>query len=248
MSDLLIGALLSAMIAGVATARGSLNRSGFVTALSLGTVVFAYAGASIFSVLMLFFISSSLLSKLHRGRKKSQRSGWQVLANGGVLFLLIGLRFAWQSDIVSVLMLTSIGIAMSDTWASEIGQKSRALPFHVLTKKPMAPGLSGGVSVLGYFASALAAMIIASISFLVLEVPSFTLALWIGSFSFLGAWVDSVLGLVQVKYITPSGALTENPSSNKVVAKGYGWLDNNWVNFISNLVTTALLGLFLWLF
>ena len=248
MTDLIIGALLSVTVAGIATLRGSLSRSGFVTSLGLGTFVYTFAGVGIFGALMLFFISSSLLAKLHPNRKKSRRNGWQVLANGGVLLLLTCLSFVWHSDAPSILMLTSIGVAMSDTWASEIGQKSRALPFHVLTKKPFPPGLSGGVSVLGYMAAFLAALLIGAVSFFILDSPSISLALWISLFSFFGAWVDSVLGLIQVKYRTVSGHLSETYEKDSLIAQGCVWLDNNRVNFLSNVITVCVFGLFLWLF
>ncbi|TVP96484.1 MAG: DUF92 domain-containing protein [Acholeplasmatales bacterium] len=243
--DAVIGLALSALIAGLAYVRGSLNASGLLAALGLGTMVYALAGAGLFWVLMIFFISSSLLARLHPTRLKTRRSAWQVLANGGVLVLLIVMSLVWDTAIMHSLMLTSIGVAMSDTWSSEIGQKSRVLPFHVLTKKPMTPGLSGGVSVLGFAAAACAGMVIAMLSYLVLDAPSLRMAFIIGLFSFLGAWLDSILGLLQVKYHALDGALTEDPQQGALTTHGWPWLDNNLVNFLANAMTVIVLGLLL---
>src|SRR5512146_3231945 len=107
--NVLIGFGLAAVVVLAASLAGSLNPWGALAALLLGTIVFGLGGLGWAILLLGFFTSSSLLSRLFRRRKAafeekfskgSQRDAGQVLANGGIAgaFVIIHLLFpasAW---------------------------------------------------------------------------------------------------------------------------------------------------------
>ena len=230
--DFIIGFLLSTLIGSIAYKKQSLDFSGLLTAILIGTLLYGFVGAFSFAMLMLFFISSSLISRLNPDKKSSRRSSIQVLANGGVVGILSVIYGLRENSLVFVLILTSIAIAASDTWSGEIGRLSKKLPKVIFTNKIVPKGLSGGVTPLGFFASFLAAFIFASLSLFVVDIYD---ALLIFVFAFLGGILDSLLGIVQVKYKDiKNDVLTEKTGPNIVYYSGFRWLDNNLVNFLSN--------------
>ena len=110
--------------------------------------------------------------------------------------------------------------------------------------KKCTPGISGGVSVLGLFASLVAAAIISAISLCfsfvtIIDAAIITLA------AFLGALFDSFLGsLLQVKYkCTVCGSIIEREEHcGKPTKKhrGIRIINNNVVNFLGTLFSGAL--------
>src|SRR3989339_1567610 len=100
--DFLIGALLSALIAGLAYAKHSLIFNGLIASVILGTIIYAFGGIVLYSLLIAFFISSSLLTKLHERKVDDSSSGrnyLQVISNGlvaaafSILFYLLNMEF-----------------------------------------------------------------------------------------------------------------------------------------------------------
>ena len=146
-------------------------------------------------------------------------------------------------------MLAGLSMAAStaDTWASEIGVLSTTKPKLILSKQPIRSGLSGGVTPLGLWASlAGSAWITLMVVIYVLLSGQMTplLALACGFCligGYLGSIVDSVLGeLVQAKYITLKQEVVEvvSTSSDKLI-QGVRWMDNNLVNFLSNVIVVG---------
>ena len=109
--QLLAGLLLAILIAGGAYVAGALNRSGLIAAILLGTVVFGLGGLAWAVLLIAFFVSSSLLSRLFSRRKAKmeekfskghQRDAAQVLANGGIAGLCVLLGQAFPGALVAL--------------------------------------------------------------------------------------------------------------------------------------------------
>lgn len=64
-----IGALGALIVAGAAYWKQSLSLSGMIAAVVMGTIYFGAGNAFWFGILLIFFITSSLLSKLHHDNK-----------------------------------------------------------------------------------------------------------------------------------------------------------------------------------
>ena len=180
--QLLIGFLL-AVIIGIAAYRvGVLSKSGTWAAVIMGGLIFGIGGIKWAALLLTFFISSSLLSRIFMAKKssvvdkfsKSSHRDWaQVLANGGIGMVLVviyglilqgarGESFVHQDRLalVWVAYAGSLAAVTADTWATELGILSSTKPRIITTGKPAPTGTSGAVSWLGILASISGALLI----------------------------------------------------------------------------------------
>lgn len=253
--DFLIGLLLSIVIAFMAYRKKSLDTSGFISATVVGTLLYVFGTYILFSLLIFFFISSSIFTKIKTNvEDKKGRSAVQVLANS-LMALIFSIAFYITSR-YEFLYIGGIAIAAStsDTWASEIGKLSKGKVFSILNFKMMDKGESGGISILGLFASFVGSFII-SILFILLLSTYTTISLndwWIVVVmtigGLLGSILDSYLGiLIQEKYIDHQGHILEKVKSRKIFKKlsGISFINNDFVNFLMTFIITLLFSLIL---
>src|SRR4051794_14835512 len=238
----------------------ALSPSGAFAATAVGGTVVAGSGIRGGGVLLAFFITSTLLGRLPAGAHLEQRRGRerdavQVVANGGVAAIL-ALASSLSRERTRLLLLAGFGGALAtaaaDTWATEIGSRSGSQPRSILTLQPTAPGASGGITVAGLAASAVAASIIARLasapvaSTVRYRSPQ-VIAIALGGFT--GALVDSVLGATvqEVRFCDTCLVETEEPlhrcGAQTRVLRGARWCDNDMVNAIATAAgaTTAVL-------
>ncbi len=174
--QLLAGILLAILIAGGSYYAGALSRSGMVAAILLGTVVFGLGGLPWAVLLIAFFISSSLLSRLFSRRKEKmeekfskghRRDAAQVLANGGIAGLCVLLWQLFPGALWPWLAFAgALAAANADTWATELGVLSKSPPRSIRTGRVVEPGDSGGVSRMGLFAATGGSLLIAVLAVL----------------------------------------------------------------------------------
>ena len=248
---------------------------GILTAAFISFVVYC-ANIHYWIILFIFFIPSSILSKIKLERKKNniisskahKRNSIQVISNSFGLFLfalLQILEFGLNNTInLQYFMAGSIFIASasSDTWSTEIGTLSTREPRYILNLKKIVPkGTSGGVSINGTFGGIIGSIIIAlsatlSIFFSIEQKDLIQLILnflIIVFFGFLGQVIDSVLGAtVQNKYFCNICQIIveDNPhqncgSSDLNKIHKYYFLNNNSVNFSSNMIVSLFFFAFL---
>lgn len=260
MLDFLVGLASSFLIAFLAYKKSSLNKSGFVAAIVLGTGIHFFGGIWFSIIMVTFFISSSILTKLKNYNKEgleklNEKSGnrdyMQVLANGGVGLIFAFLYYLNPSPVFLLAYAVSFAEATADTWASEIGVLSKRKPLNILNFKPLKKGMSGGVSTLGTVSAFLGALLIALIHFIasisiykdIRQSLNFSiLCLFIG---FVGSIVDSILGAsLQAQYycedldtITEKRFYKDKP--NKLI-KGISFINNDIVNLSSNLISALI--------
>jgi uncharacterized protein (TIGR00297 family) len=219
---------LNVFLAAGAYLKRSITAGGAVAGATVGLVIFLSGGGFFWSVLIAFFVSSSLLSRLkfagpgseaRRRRearrqaesinaKGSRRDAVQVLANGGLAALMAAGHAVTASPFFMLGFAIVLAAANADTWASEIGVLSRREPISIITWKPILRGSSGGISSLGLIAGTLGALFIGmwfALGYVVtrgwnpLEVLPLVAAITGGGF--LGSLIDSVLGgSVQAQY------------------------------------------------
>lgn len=262
-----IGLLLAGLISFVAFRLQLLSRSGAIAALTLGTVIFGLGGLRWAIVLMVFFLTSSGLSRLLRRRKQdaeghysksATRDAWQVAANGGIagVFVLLHLLFS-QSAWPWLGFCAALAAANADTWATEIGALSRNQPRLITTMKPAEAGTSGAVSGFGILAAIAGALVIALAGALfdpyaALEsVQSVLGAVTLGGV--VGCLVDSWLGAtVQAVYYCPQCRKETEKTplhgcgTQTELLRGKPWMNNDLVNLLCTLsgaLTTLLITL-----
>ncbi len=194
LTNIIAGVTFSSLIAGSGYKKGSLSKSGFIGALIVGTIIFGFGGWIWFTLLIAFFISSSILTKYKLKAKKhlaekfakgGRRDFWQALANAGVgsiLAILLlyhmltgSIEFSSETFYANIFMASFIG-AMStvtaDTWATEVGVLSKEWPRMITNWKRVPPGTSGGVSKLGTLCSLAATLFIAFVAIICIEIDA----------------------------------------------------------------------------
>lgn len=238
-----------------------LTRGGLLAALGVGVGVFLGAGWPGFVALLVFFVTSTLVSRLEPSAARSlldpkvgPRDAWQVLANGGPAAagaLLVLLLTASNSDLALWIVTASLAAAAADTWATALGSRSPASPRSLLTGRAVQTGTSGGVTILGTFGGVVGATLTAGSAAIMGGVhvtALFTASVIIG---LAGMLADSALGAgVQGRFQCPAcnqpsewprhrcGAMT-------VSTGGFRWLTNDGVNGLAT-AFAALLGWGAW--
>jgi uncharacterized protein (TIGR00297 family) len=245
--QILYGFILAIIIAYGAYRARSLNGSGALAATLMGTVVFGLGGLQWAILLLIFFITSSGLSRAFKKRKQDltekfskghQRDAGQVLGNGGLatLFVLVHVLYP-ESMIGWVGFAASLAAVNADTWATELGVLNPTPPRLITNLgKRVEKGTSGGVSLFGTLASLLGASVVALPAALFTADRSLFLLISIAGLG--SALFDSLLGAtVQAMYYCPTdGQETEKHPLHScgtptVHIRGWKWLSNDWVNF-----------------
>jgi uncharacterized protein (TIGR00297 family) len=272
--QLLLGAVLAAVIAILSRGLKLLSPSGAIAAGILGFVVFGVGGIPFGIPLIAFFFSSSIASRIGRARKATQqlhydktsvRDAGQVLANGGIPGLLVILYALNLSALpprnAMFLYLAALAAVNADTWATEIGGMWPGRPYLVSNLRRVEAGTSGAVSLAGLVASLAGAFFIVGVGWLVwpgrspilLWRPDAAEILAIGWAGFVAAFGDSILGAsVQAQYrCAACGKMTESrihcggPAIRK---RGHRRINNDVVNFLTSLMGVLFAGALLSLF
>ncbi|MFR8300538.1 MAG: DUF92 domain-containing protein, partial [Gordonibacter urolithinfaciens] len=204
----LAGLLLSGAVALAALRLGLLTVPGTLGAVVVGVLAFVFGGWPLWLLLMWFFGSSNVASKLIRrvrGAHPAEKGGGprklrQVLANS-VPFLACALAYAATGEAWFLIVSAgALAASTADTWASEVGMYSRKPPVNIVTREPMQRGLSGGVSPLGLAATAVGAVSSAFLAMLLFHAFGFavptgpTAFLFVIACGIVGSVVDSYLG------------------------------------------------------
>jgi uncharacterized protein (TIGR00297 family) len=232
-----------------------LTISGAIAAFFTGYFVVLGLGIKGLFLLGLFFVSSSLWSKIKSSNKKkaedilvkgSQRDWQQVMANGGLAALACTFYYFTGASVWQLGFCITLAAANSDTWASEIGSMSKGKPFFIKTFKRVERGTSGAVSLLGTVAAVFGSLLIAGTAYYLftLSLEGFYFILILG---FVGNMVDTLLGaFVQAGYECPNcGTKTEKEihcGQTITLIKGFPLFNNDTVNFLSGL-STLLMGI-----
>lgn len=255
-AQLAIGFLLACAAAILAYRLGSLTRRGAAAATIVGGLTFGAGGPLPGVLLMLFFISSSVLSRLGHPRKGGvaaqlekggRRDEGQVLANGAVAATLsVGYGLTREPAMLAGVA-GALAAVNADTWATEVGILSRRPPRLITTGRPVAPGTSGAVSTVGVLAMAAGAALIALTAGWGTSSPLLGAAALLAGF--LGATADSLLGAtVQAIYFCPAcqKETERHPvhtcGTPTTRVRGWSWLRNDGVNLAASLVGACAAG------
>ncbi len=258
--SLLAGFLLAVIIALVAFRAHSLNRSGALAAVLVGTVIFGVGGWQWAVLLLTFFITSSGLTRTFKKRKQDleekfskggQRDAGQVFGNGGLPTLFAGLSFFFPGEAWPWLAFAAALAAVNaDTWATELGVLNPRPP-RMITKlsKVVEKGTSGGVSLIGSLAALAGAGLIGILAVAVSPAPvSPIMGLLVTLTGLAGSFFDSLLGAtVQAMYFCPAcNKETERHplhlcNTPTTFLRGWHWLENDLVNFACGLLAIVFL-------
>jgi uncharacterized protein (TIGR00297 family) len=235
----LVGLAIIIFLAWFVRSRNWLDQTGSLAALWIAAILWMSGGWKALSAPVFLLVVGSVTGKLIRPTHTSEkRTAQQVFSNGligVVLYMLYGItgQFHWL-----LLAWSSFAVSVCDTISSEVGVAVGGRTYNALTLRKMAPGLSGGISLAGT-AGGLAALLLL-VLFLggILPVSPIQL-LWVLGTGFIGMLVDSILGSKWQALWRQGEAWSEvsSDSPQEVLVKGLPWLDNHWVNFLSNGIT-----------
>lgn len=278
----LIGFLFTIPVAFASWNLKKVTTEGALAGVGVGTALFVFAGLGPLVILFSFFLSSVLIGRVKKEKRKSlrlssliekgdRRDSIQVLANCGVAVVASVLFAATGQGMFFIALVVAFSAATADTWAGEIGVLHTQKPRHILSRKFVEPGVSGGVTVLGFLFSLLGALFVAilfsaqglylqlqelfpSNPFLQVPFRSQTIH-WFSPWAFgliivggfLGSLFDSLLGAtLQAQYLcATTGRVTERPVTNDVpnlLIRGIHWVNNDMVNFLATLIPSVLMG------
>ena len=203
-------------------------------------------------LLILYFVSSSVLSRLGADEKTArtrsviekggERDAMQVLANGAVFAIAALLTISAPGHEMrwAALGVGALAASASDTWATEIGTLVGGTPRSILGFRPLPFGMSGGVTVAGSIAAIAGAAVVALLAVALAWPARVALAAFLGGVA--GSTLDSLLGATlqlrrrcdrcdcdTERAIHDCGAETRR-------AGGIAWLGNDAVNLVCGAV------------
>lgn len=247
----LVAALpIAGIVAVVAWRTGALTLSGAIAAAAVGAIAVA-AGWPWAVLLIVYFAASTVLSRIGRARKEKltssvvakhgPRDAWQVMANGFAFGVaaLGSLSSSPADPGWFALGAGALAASASDTWATEIGTLYGGTPRGLLNWRPVPPGTSGGISLVGCLGAALGAVAIAIVALAVGWGWRIAGAAALGGV--VGAFLDSFIGAtLQARFWCDHCAVqTEREVHNCGRAthpvRGMTWIDNDLVNFVAGI-------------
>ena len=248
--QILLGFILSILASYLAYRVHSLNKSGALAAVVVGTIVFGLGGWQWAALLLAFFITSSGLSRLFKKRKQGldekfskghERDAGQVFGNGGLAtaFVLVHAVYP-ESNVGWVGFAASLAAVNADTWATELGVLNPHPPRLITKiKQVVEKGTSGGISTIGTLASLAGSALIGLLAASLYPAPDTVKVFLILTLSgFAGSLFDSLLGAtVQAMYSCPTDKkqTEKHPhhtcGTQTVHIRGWKRLNNDWVNF-----------------
>jgi uncharacterized protein (TIGR00297 family) len=242
--------VIALAISVLARRSGSLSNGGAAAAMIIGALALL-AGWSWGVLLIAYFVSSSVLSRIGQGEKLrctasvvakgGARDATQVLANGGVFALaaLLVIVDASHGTRWAAFGAGVLAASASDTWATEIGTLAGGTPRSVIGGQPLPRGMSGGITFLGTLGAVGGAAFVALVAESLAWTTPVALAAFVGGFA--GSTLDSLLGatLQARRWCDACRSGTERDvhdcgASTRHV-RGLAWLSNDAVNFVSGL-------------
>jgi uncharacterized protein (TIGR00297 family) len=248
----LTGVIVAAAVALFAWRARALTASGALAAWIVGACVFAAGGWAYAAVLFAFFIPSTVLSRVGRARKRElvdvgkhgARDAWQVVANGGAAALCAVLAAATHAQPIAAAFAGAFAAASADTWGTEIGTLAKMPPRSILTFKPLATGMSGGITIAGTLAEIAGACAVALVAS-----AAGTASWWIvAAGGFAGALADSILGasLQELRYCPQCKRECETDphacGSATQLRRGTPWMSNDAVNACATAIGAIVAG------
>lgn len=221
-----------------------LTRAGWIAAAIVGASSLAGGGWRFAAVLLAFFISSMLLSRLH-GAKHERRNAWQVAANGGVAAACALVCAGTRSPLAGAAFAGAFAAANADTWATEIGTRFGGVPRSILSGRTVPRGLSGGITAAGTLAQAAGALLVGAVA------AATGTAMWwaVAAGGLGGAFADSIAGAAgqEVRYCDVCREECESDPHGCGAPtrhiRGASWLRNDGVNFVCTAAGAALAAL-----
>jgi uncharacterized protein (TIGR00297 family) len=250
MSQLLIGVVFAVGISLFSHRMRFLTADGAVAQCILGVILLGIGGWQWTVPMLLFFLSSSILSRIKKSKhpdiesrfsKTSTRDWVQVVANGGIAGGLVLVNFFTPDPLWYAAYAGSVAAVTADTWGTELGTLSRKRPLLITTLRPVDTGTSGAVSLAGLAAGVGGALLIflATMMWYQPGYPSGFIPVVAGGF--VGSLADSLMGAtLQVQFRCGVCGMKVEKETHcdlaTVRSGGFVPVTNDVVNFLASAV------------
>lgn len=259
------GLVLAAIVGAAGYRTRSLSSTGAIAAGVIGAVAVA-AGWNWAGLLIAYFGSSTLLSRLGADRKRARLSGvvdktgardaTQVMANGFPFFFCATMWLIapfGRSDIWWTCAAASLAASAADTWATEIGTLVGHTPRSILTWRRMTVGESGGVTLAGWLGAIAGATFVAGCAIALDPLGGRIGFLVIVLGGMIGAVADSLVGatLQRRSWCDVCGQGTEmrvhSCGTSTRHTGGLRWLENDGVNLVATTTGALVPAAIIWM-
>ena len=258
--EIVTGTTLIVILSVLAVRFRAIDVPGTATGALISFATLLAGGLSWLAVIISFVLISSLLTRYRYDYKQrigsaqekgGQRSWQNTLANGIVGGVAAILELATHQEIYTIVYVSSIAGAMSDTIATEIGLLSNSQPRLITSfRRVVMQGTSGAVSALGEVAGLVSAIGLSGMALLLGAVSGSNVHL---TFAFLSVVVGAFLGM---NFDSLLGATLQGKNRCKVCGKptenlvhhgepttsesGIRYLENNLVNLFSTMAAALI--------
>lgn len=196
--------IASMVLALIAYKAHCLDGKGALASFTVGALTGIFSNLGAFILLMVFTIAGfaatmkGLKSKMAKGLQEGKHGerGWKNVLGVSVpalIVVFIDIIMGLDDTVFSVMYISTLAVAGSDTIASEIGVKDPKV-YMITNFKRVEPGVNGGVSVLGTAISTIAALAIAVLGWIIMEGGLSTLLLLPFIMGVFGNILDSLFG------------------------------------------------------
>ena len=235
---ILIALSLSFLISMYAFLVNWITLDGVFAATVFGTVALGLGGWILAGLVLVFFVSSSLVTR-HRDQSgkitslgifaegtKERRNGLQIWANGFWIALFAVIWFLFRDESLLVMASAALATATADTWATELGSRKKGHTVLITNFRKVDPGTDGAISLKGTLAGFWGALLIAFAFFIFSRNTDLEIISIVALSGFLGCIADSYLGAIYQH---------NNPDSNHWFNRYFNSHDyaNNAVNWIA---------------
>ena len=178
-----------------------LDKQGLLLTVIIGIIVLVASDIRYIETILIFFIAALLITKYEYNAKKElgiyeHERSWENVLSNGLLPMLLAIASPFIGFIPYVSALAAI---TADKFASEIGVLGgNAISLETL--KPVRPGQSGAVSILGTLASLAGGTLVGVSAIFIFNITP-TNALIIGVVGAVGSLIDSIFGIWEEKGI-----------------------------------------------
>ncbi len=184
-------------------------------------------------------------------QKAGARDIIQLFVNGFCAFLSVFLYTTYQKEVFLWVYVVAVSESLQDSVSSTTGIAFQGKTIDICTFRPITKGLSGGVSLYGTLSGVVSSVLLSAVA-VALRIAEGKAIPFIVLSSTVGCLADSFFGSAwQVKYTCPiCGTVTEKKTHcfhATVYRSGWKRMNNDVVNFLSNLVACAVcVGLYYW--
>ena len=177
-----------------------LDKGGILLAFIMGILIAIFGGLEYLALMLFFFVLAMLVTRYEHETKRDMgiyehERGWENVLSNGLLPTILAIASSFLGPIPYIACVAAV---TADKFGSELGVLDRGKPISLENLKPVKPGVSGAVTVMGTVASLAGATVIGLGAFFIFDINA-TAALLIGLAGLAGSIVDSIFGIFEEK-------------------------------------------------